>query len=179
MRTFTIIAALVCLLSACSQPAPDAALKRKADSLEILAKATKMARQMVKMKRSEDSVAYVAPDSLTAAVPKPKIVHNYGPCPVTIKKCAVVNDLRGNGKAIVVHLKNISSKKIASVKLAWTVYNKKDERIGSSTGMAKKDLAKGKTASYSWGINAPSGIRGKATVAAIKYKDGTEWRAEM
>lgn len=162
----TILAVTLCLLYSCNQPQPDAALKRRADSIELHNKARKMALEM--MKRAEDSTAYAAGHQVARSV------KSYGPCPASIKTCAVVNDLRG-GKAIVITLKNVSAKKIASVKLAWTVYNKAGRAIGSSAGMAKKELAKGRTGSYSWEINAPSGLRGKASVAGIYYKDGTKW----
>lgn len=165
----TIFAAALCLLYSCNQPQPDAALKRRADSIELNNKARKMALEM--MKRAEDSTAYAAGHQVA------RTVKSYGPCPASIKTCAVVNDLRG-GKAIVITLKNVSAKKIASVKLAWTVYNKAGKAIGGSAGMAKKELAKGRTGSYSWEINAPSGLRGKASVAGIYYKDGTKWLPE-
>jgi hypothetical protein len=166
----TIAAVSLCFLFSCNRPKPDADLKRRVDSIELQAKAKKMAQEM--MARMKDSVANAGGHEVAA-----REAINYGPCPAAIKTCAVVNDLRG-GKAIVISLKNVSGKKIGSVKLSWTVYNKAGKALGSSAGMAKKELVKGKTNKYSWEINAPNGTRGKASVAGIYYKDGTKWLPE-
>jgi hypothetical protein len=112
-----------------------------------------------------------AKDSIARAM----AVRSYGPCPVAIKKCSLVSD--SHGKAIVVAIKNISSKKINAVRLSWIVYNRAGKRIGSSNGMAKKVLASGKSGSYSWGVNAASGTQAKAYVYSIVYKDGTQWQS--
>jgi len=175
MKTFnTILPALLCfcLFFSCKQPPqPDAALKRRADSVELQAKAAKMALEM--LQRAKDSIANARGAENHEAAARPE--KSYGPCPAVVRTCAVVSDLRG-GKAIVVTLKNNSSKKIDAVKLGWTVFNKKDQKLGASSGMAKKDLAKGRTASYSWGINAPTGTRGKATIVYLHFKDGSIWK---
>jgi hypothetical protein len=92
---------------------------------------------------------------------------------VSIKTCSIVSDR--SGKSVIVTLKNISSKKIDAVRIAWTVYNKAGRAIGGSKGSAKKALAKGQSSSYAWGINAPSGTRAKASVAGIHYHDGSVW----
>src|SRR5258708_6211300 len=96
MKTLnTITLALLCLCYSCSQPTPNAALKRKADSLDIIAKANKMAQQIIQ--RSKDSAANAqrAHDSQAAAQPR----RNYGPCPVAVKKCLLISDGHG-GKAL-------------------------------------------------------------------------------
>lgn len=165
----TTIAAALCLLFSCTQPPHDTAAKRRADSLALQAKAAALAKQM--MQHEKDSLAHA--DSLARMH---AVVHrNYGPCPVAIKTCSVVSDR--SGKAVIVTLKNISSKKIDAVRISWTVYNKAGKAIGGSRGMAKKALAGGKSGSYAWGINAPSGIRAKASVAGIHYHDGSVWAA--
>lgn len=173
MKPLITIAALsLCLFYSCNRPRPDANLKRRVDSIELQAKAKKMAQEM--LQHEKDSIADAKSGRHEAVA---HAMRSYGPCPAAIKTCAVVSDLRG-GKAIVISLKNVSGKKIGSVKLAWTVYNKAGQALGSSAGMAKKELAKGKTSTYSWEINAPNGTRGKASVAGIFYKDGTKWLPE-
>lgn len=168
MKTLnTILLALLCLCYSCNQPAPNAALKRKADSADLAARANKMAAEIVK--RKEDSAAH-AKDGEAATQPR----RNYGPCPVTVKKCSLVADGHG-GKALIVSLKNSSGKKIDMVHLSWTVYNKQGNAIGSSNGKAKKALAVGKTAGFSWPVNAPNAIRAKASVYGLRFKDGSVW----
>jgi hypothetical protein len=163
----TVALALLCLCYACTEPTPNAALKRKADSADLAARANKMAAEIVK--RKEDSAAH-AKDSLAALQPR----RNYGPCPVAVKKCTLISDGHG-GKALIVSLKNSSGKKIDMVHLAWTVYNKQGNAIGSSNGKAKKPLAGGKTAGFSWPVNAPNGIRATASVYGLHFKDGSVW----
>jgi hypothetical protein len=172
--TITILAAALCLFYSCKQATPDAALKRKADSLDIVTKANKLAREM--LKRAEDSAANVrrAKESAAGALSKP--MRTFGPCLAVIKTCSVITDGHGS-KAIIVTLKNNSTKKIDAVRIAWTVYNKAGKAIGSSRGMAKKALARGRSASYSWGINAANGTRAKASIAGIHYHDGSVWAA--
>jgi hypothetical protein len=166
IRTLTTISmALLCLFYSCSAPPNNTAMQRRADSLALQAKAAAMAKQM--MQHEKDSLARAE-----AA----RVRHSYGPCPVSIKTCNVVSD--HNGKAVIVTLKNISSKKIDAVRIAWTVYNKAGKAIGGSKGSAKKALARGQSSSYAWGINAPSGTRAKASVAGIRYTDGSVWAAQ-
>ncbi|HVV56303.1 MAG TPA: hypothetical protein VHC47_13305 [Mucilaginibacter sp.] len=173
----TIFTALACLVFSCSQPSPNADLKRRADSIDIQRKATELARQMVqktkdslvRAQRINDSIA--PPKQLTA-----KTVHLSGPCPVTVKECLVVSDRHGKG--IIVTLKNTSRKKITAVDVAWVVFNKHKQRLGSSGGKARKLLPAGKTASYAWDIHAENGIYAKASVRAIRYTDGTLWMAD-
>jgi hypothetical protein len=162
----TVIAALLCLAYSCTQPPHDTEAKRRADSLALQAKAAELAKQM--LQHHEDSIAQAKAASLRRI---------YGPCPVAIKTCLLVGQSNG-AKAIVVTVKNVSSRKIDAVKLAWTVYNGKGERIGRSSGMAKKQLQKGLTGSYSWAVNAKTGIRAKASVAVIHYHDGSFWMAD-
>jgi len=159
-------AVLLCFTFSCSQPPHNTDAKRKADSLAIARKADSLAKLMVQQK--QDSLAKVQ-----AAI---KRRHHYGPCLVSVKTCALVGS--GAAKAIVVTIKNNSAKKIAAVKLAWTVFNRKNQRLGSSAGMAKRDLTKGGTGSYSWGVNAESGTRAIASVASIHYADGSVWMAD-
>ncbi|MGZ3812351.1 MAG: FxLYD domain-containing protein [Mucilaginibacter sp.] len=167
--TTTIFAALLCLFYSCKQADRSTAKRSAADSLEIQAKATQLAQQM--MQRAKDSLAKAKPVATTHKV------KSYGPCPAVVKKCSVVNDVRGT-KAILVTLKNNSGKRIDAVRIAWVVYNKQDKRIGGSSGMAKKELPKGKSTSYSWDINAPSGTHAKASVTTIHYKDGSVWKSD-
>jgi hypothetical protein len=168
----TIALALLCLLYSCTEPTPNAALKRKADSLDLALKANKLAAGIVK--RRDDSIAAAkhAQDSLAEAHPH----KDYGPCPVTLRKCSLVADGHG-GKALVVSVKNASGRKIDMVHLAWTVYNKQGKVIGSSNGKAKKLLANGKSAGYSWPVNAPNGKRATASVAGLHFADGSVWMA--
>src|SRR5437588_8721565 len=138
MKTLnTILLGVFCLCYGCKQPVPNAALKRKADSLEIIKKAKALAREML-MQRSQDSTLYVPPGKPGAAIVQPR--HNYGPCPVAIKKCTLISDGHG-GKALIVSLKNGSGKKIDMVHLSWTVYNKQGRAIGNTTGKANKMLS--------------------------------------
>ncbi len=172
MKTLnTILLGVLCLCYGCKQPEPDAALKRKADSLEIIKKAKALAHEML-MQRSQDSTLYVPPGKPSAAVVQPR--RNYGTCPVAIKKCTLVSDGHG-GKALIVSLKNGSGKKIDMVHLAWTVYNRQGRAIGSSNGKAIKALAGGKTAGFAWPVNAPNGVRAKASVYGLRFKDGSVW----
>src|ERR1700744_32318 len=161
ITTLTTIAALLCLAWSCTTPPSNTAAQRRADSLALQAKAAAMAKEM--LKHQQDSLAHA--DSLAKLHAAPH--KNYGPCPVSIKKCSVVTD--NHGKSVIVTLKNISSRKIDAVRIAWTVYNKAGKAIGGSNGMAKKALAQGKSSSYSWGINAPNGISARASVAGIHY----------
>ena len=170
IRTLTTISALLCLTYSCTTPPNNTAAKRRADSLALQAKASALAKQMIQ--HEKDSLAHA--DSLARL--HTVVVHkNYGPCPVSIKTCSLVSD--HSGKSVIVTLENISSKKIDAVRIAWTVYNKSGKAIGGSRGMAKKALPRGKTSSYAWGINAPSGTRAKASVAGIRYTDGSVWAA--
>jgi len=163
--------ALLCAFYSCSTPPNNTAAQRTKDSLALQAKATALAKQM--MQHEKDSLAHA--DSL--ARKRAAVVHkNYGPCPVSVKSCSLVSD--HSGKSVVVTLKNNSSRKIDAVRIRWTVYNKAGKAIGGSNGMARKALARGKTNSYAWGINAPSGTRAKASVAGISYHDGSIWAAE-
>jgi hypothetical protein len=162
----TIIAALLCLSYSCTQPPHYTEAQRSADSLALQAKAAALAKQM--LQHQKDSIA--AAEAVRAK-------RSYGPCPVAIKKCALAVQPNGS-KAIIVTVKNVSSRKIDAVKLAWTVYNGKGERIGGSSGMAKKALLKGVTGSYAWAVNAHSGASAKASVAAIHYHDGSVWMAD-
>jgi hypothetical protein len=165
MKTLnTILLALLCLFYSCKQPVPVTAKRSTADSLEIEAKAAKLAQEMVQ--HAKDS----------AANAKPAIAHvekSYGPCPAAVKECLISTD--SHGKSIIVTLKNNSKKKIDMVGISWTVYNKQGKKLGSSSGKAKKLLANGRSASYSWGINAETGTRAKASIYSIHYKDGTVW----
>jgi hypothetical protein len=167
-RILTTIAGaiLLCFTFSCSQPPRNTEAKRRADSLAIAHKADSLAKLMLQQKQ----------DSLAKAQAAARRKHHYGPCPVSVKTCALVGS--GAGKAIVVTIKNISAKRIAAVKLAWTVFNRKNQRLGSSAGMAKKLLAKGSVGSYSWGVNAESGTRAIASVASIHYADGSVWMAD-
>ena len=174
IKTLTTISmALLCAFYSCSTPPNNTAAKRRADSLALQAKAAAMAKQM--MQHEKDSLAHADSLARRHADAHAAIHKNYGPCPVSIKTCSVVTDR--NGKAVIVTLKNISSKKIDAVRIAWTVYNKAGKVIGGSKGSAKKVLAKGQSSSYAWGINAPSGTRAKASVAGIHYHDGSVWAA--
>lgn len=166
-RILTTIAgaALLCFTFSCSQPPTNTEAKRRADSLAIAHKADSLAKLM--LQHQKDSLA-----KLQAVRPR----HHYGPCPVSVKTCALVGS--GAAKAIVVTIKNNSAKKIAAVKLGWTVFNHKNQRLGSSAGMAKRALAKGGSGSYSWGVNAESGTRAIASVASIHYADGSVWMAD-
>ncbi|MFI5160668.1 MAG: hypothetical protein ACHQHN_05290 [Sphingobacteriales bacterium] len=168
MKTFNTIAFMsLCLLYACTEPHPNTALQRKADSLDLVTKANKLAAEIVK--RHDDSIA--------AAQRAEVHVHkDYGPCPVALKKCQLVADGHG-GKALVVSVRNASGKKIDMVHLAWTVYNKQGKVIGGSNGKAKKLLAAGKSAGYSWPVNAASGTRATASVAGLHFNDGSVWMA--
>jgi hypothetical protein len=172
IRTLTTISmALLCAFYSCSTPPNNTAAKRRVDSLALQAKALAMAKQM--MQHQKDSLAHADSLALRHAAARAAIHKNYGPCPVSVKSCAVVSD--HHGKSVIVTLKNISSRKIDAVRIAWTVYNKSGKAIGGSKGSAKKALARGKTSSYAWGINAPSGTRAKASVAGIRYTDGSVW----
>jgi len=167
-KTFTIITlASLCLLYSCTEPKPNAALQRKADSLDLVTKANKMAAEIVK--RRDDSIAAAKSTEI-------HIHKDYGPCPVSLKKCSLVADGHG-GKALVISVKNASRKKIDMVHLAWTVYNKQGKVIGGSNGKAKKLLAAGKSAGYSWPVNAPNGKRATASVAGLHFADGSVWMA--
>lgn len=172
IRTLTTISmALLCAFYSCSTPPNNTAAQRTKDSIALQAKATALAKQM--MQHEKDSLAHA--DSL--ARKRAAVVHkNYGPCPVSVKSCSLVSD--HSGKSVVVTLKNNSSRKIDAVRIRWTVYNKSGKAIGGSRGSAKKALARGKSGSYAWGINAPSGTRAKASVAGISYHDGSIWAAE-
>jgi len=55
------------------------------------------------------------------------------------------------------------------------VYNKQGRAIGSSNGKAKKMLTVGKTAGFSWPVNAPNGIRAQVSVSGLHFKDGSVW----
>jgi hypothetical protein len=173
MKTLSTIflVALLCLLYSCTQQSQKTVVIKRsaADSAEIMAKATRLANDMVQ--RAKDSLA----NAQAAAKPvvHARTVKSYGPCPAMVKECLLVEDR--NGKAIIVTLKNNSTKKIDVIGVSWVVYNKHGERIGSSSGKAKKVLAKGKSGSYSWGINAASGTHAKASVYSIHYKDGSVW----
>ncbi|MBS1501657.1 MAG: hypothetical protein JST32_06325 [Bacteroidetes bacterium] len=174
----TMIAACVCLIFSCSEPRPDADLKRRADSIDIQRKAAQIAKRM--MKQAQDNAAQAGSRKDSIETPKhlaAKTVRVSGPCPVKVSACLVVSD--EHGKGIVVTLKNTSHKKIAMVDVAWVVYNKQNERLGSSGGKAKKTLPAGRTASYAWGINAEHGTHAKASVRSIRYNDGSVWTAEM
>jgi hypothetical protein len=173
----TISLAFLCLFYSCKQSDRGAPTKiteqgvskrSVADSIEIEAKATKMAHDM--MQRAKDSAANVPKKVVRTAPAK-----SYGPCPAAIKECLVVTDR--NGKSIIVTLKNNSAKKIDVVGISWVVYNKANKRIGSSNGKAKKVLARGKSTSYAWDINASTGTHAKASVSSIHYKDGSLWQA--
>jgi len=183
MRTFRTIYylplfAAVSLVFSCKSPQPDAALKRRADSLDAQLKIAKLAQQQAQ--RTADSAlrAQHVKDSLAkiAAVEHkeaPKATPHYGPCPVIVKASYLTGS--AVNKAIIVSLKNTSKKKIDAVKLTWTVYNHAGKAIGSSGGMAKKNLAKGRAGSYSWSVNAPNGTKAKAAVAYVHFADGTVW----
>jgi len=162
----TIIAALLCLAYSCTQPPHDTEAKRRADSLALQTKAAELAKQILQHQK----------DSLAQAQAT-RVKRSYGPCPVAIKKCTLASQSDGS-KAIIVTVKNVSARKIDAVKLAWSVYNNKGERIGGSSGMAKRQLQKGLTGSYSWVVNARSGIRARASVAMIHYHDGSVWMAD-
>ncbi len=183
MRTYRTIyflplMAAVSLVFSCKSPQPDAALKRRADSLDAQLKIAKLAQQQaqhtadsaLRAQRIKDSL-----DRLSTAEHKeaPKAVPHYGPCPVVVKASYLTGG--AVNKAIIVSLKNTSKKKIDAVKLTWTVYNHAGKAIGSSGGMAKKNLAKGRSGSYSWSVNAPNGTKAKASVAYVHYADGTVW----
>jgi hypothetical protein len=159
-------AALLCFTFSCSQPPRNTGAKREAESLAIARKADSLARLMLQQKQ----------DSLAKVQATVKRRHNYGPCPVIVKTCALVGS--GAAKAIVVTIKNNSAKKIAAVKLGWTVFNRKNQKLGSSAGMAKRALTTGGIGSYSWGVNAESGTRAIASVASIHYADGSVWMAD-
>lgn len=161
----TILLALLCLLYSCTEPAKHDNKRSAADSAEIVAKATKMANDMVQ--RAKDSAAQAQ------AVKPVQPAKSYGPCPAAVKECVLVEDR--HGKSIVVKVKNNSAKKIDVIGVSWVVFNKRNQRIGSSSGKAKKVLAKGKLGSYAWGINAASGTHAKASVYSIHYKDGSVW----
>src|SRR5579872_4513569 len=149
MKTLnTILLALLCLCYGCKQPKADAVLKRRADSLDSVKKAKAHDKLM---QSAQDSTLYVPPAKGGAAKVQPR--HNYGPCPVAIKKCTLISDGHG-GKALVVSLKNGSGKRIDMVHLAWTVYNKQGRAIGSSNGKAIKTLAVGKTAGFAWPVRS-------------------------
>ncbi|HTD98467.1 MAG TPA: FxLYD domain-containing protein [Mucilaginibacter sp.] len=168
MKTLnTILLALLCLFYSCKQPVPATAKRSTADSLEIVAKATKLAQEMVQ--RAKDSVANTQPGKAATV----HIEKSYGPCPAAVKECLITTD--SHGKSIIVTLKNNSKKKIDMVGVSWTVYNKQGKKLGSSSGKARKLLANGRSASYSWGINAETGTRAKASIYSIHYKDGTVW----
>ncbi|MDB5137000.1 MAG: hypothetical protein JWP37_3603 [Mucilaginibacter sp.] len=173
----TISLALLCLFYSCKQSDRAAPTKISdqgtskrsvADSIEIQAKATKMAHDM--MQHAKDSASNTS-KRIVHAVP----ARSFGPCPAAIKECLVVTDR--NGKSIIVTLKNNSAKKIDVVGISWVVYNKLNKRIGNSNGKAKKVLARGKSTSYAWGINASTGTHAKASVYSIHYKDGSLWQA--
>jgi hypothetical protein len=173
----TIFAVTACLVFSCSEPKPNADLKRRADSVDIQRKAAQIARRM--MKQAQDSAALAQhADSDSLAAPKhltAKTVRPSGPCPVSVRACSLVTD--SHGKSIIVTIKNTSRKKIAMVGVSWVVFNKHNQRLGSSGGKAKKMLPAGKTASYAWGVNAESGTHAKASVYTILYKDGSVWTA--
>ena len=183
MRTYRTIyflplMAAVCLVFSCKSPQPDAALKRKADSLEAQLKIAKLAQQQAQQRADSALRAQHLKDSLAkiaAAEPKaaPKAEPHYGPCPVLVKASYLTGG--GANNAIIVSLKNTSKKKIDAVKLTWTVYNHAGKAIGNSGGMAKKNLAKGRAGSYSWSVNAPNGTKAKAAVAYVHFADGTVW----
>lgn len=168
MKTFnTILLALLCLCFSCKQTEPAKQQHTAAaDSAEIATKAAQLAQQMVQ--RAKDSMAI-------AQAVKPLKVKSYGPCPAKVKKCLIANN--GGSKAIVVTVKNTSNKKIDMIGVAWVVYNKKHQRLGSSSGKAKKVLPGGGSASYSWGINAEIGTNATASVYSIHYHDGSVWLA--
>src|ERR1700749_971654 len=116
MKTLnTILLALLCLLYSCSQPPKSKAMASTGDSAEIVAKATKMANEM--MQRAKDSAA-----KAQAAVKPVRPAKSYGPCPATVKECLIVEDR--HGKAIIVKLINNSAKKIDVIGVSWVVFNK-------------------------------------------------------
>lgn len=168
MKTLnTILLAGLCLFYSCTPPDKKSAHQRSAaDSLEIVAKATQLAKVM--LQHAKDSAA-------KAQAAQIKRNRYYGPCPAAIKECQVSTDR--HGKSIIVTLKNNSAKKIAVVGIQWVVYNKAGKRLGASSGKAKKPLAGGHSASYAWGINAATGTHAKASVYSILYKDGSVWLA--
>jgi len=96
-------------------------------------------------------------------------------CRVVVTKCSIVTD---GSKAVIVMAKNNTGKKIDAIKIAWMVYNKAGKMIGNSAGLARKALSNGKSASYSWTINAPSGRSAKAFVYSIHYTNGSTWKVE-
>jgi hypothetical protein len=98
-------------------------------------------------------------------------------CPVSLKKCSLVNG-RAGLKGIIISLQNRTSRKIAMVKIGWLLYNKSGKRISYSTGLAKKEVSKGKSASYSWDIDTHAAFRAKAFICSLRYKDGSKWAVE-
>ena len=164
-KTFTaILLASFCLFYSCKQSEQKAATVPAVDTTHITAKVAK---------KDTDTVR------------KPKYVVNVEAlylksrrtCPATIRKCSVVTDISGS-RAIIVNLQNTTTKKIGAVKVWWIVYNKSGKMVGNSNGMAKKALARGKSASYSWGINANKGSTAKAFVYIIRYGDGSSWKVD-
>ena len=168
IKTFTtILLASLCLFYSCKQSEQKAATVPVADTTHITAKVAK---------KDTDTVA---------AIHRPKNVVNVEAlylksrrtCPATIRKCSVVTDISGS-RAIIVNLQNTTNKKIGAVKVWWIVYNRSGKMVGNSNGMAKKELARGKSASYSWGINANKGSTAKAFVYIIRYGDGSSWKVD-
>lgn len=168
MKTLnTILLAFLCLIYSCTQPVQKtSAAKPAADTAKVLAK--------VVIKKSPEKVirAKRAKTSLNDLYAKSKRT-----CPVLVKKCNIV--VGGNGsRAIIVTLQNNTAKKIGAVKVSWIVYNRSGQQIGNSSGMAKKEVARGRSASYSWDIYAHNGTLAKAFVYNIHYKDGSMWKVE-
>lgn len=171
MKTLnTILLALICLFYSCTQQSPKVPAAPPADSTRTAATPTvkpsdTVAQVKVKVKvKNKDNT-----DELYA--------RSRRSCPVVVKKCYLVTDINGS-RAIVVTMQNNAPKKMSAVKVVWTVFNRSGKTLGIANGMAKKALARGRTASYSWAVNMHSSARAKAFIYSIRYQDGSVWKVE-
>jgi len=166
-KTFTaILLASFCLFYSCKQSEQKATAVPNVDTAHITAKVAK---------KDTDTVAVQHPKYLVNV--EALYLKSRRTCPATIRKCSVVTDISGS-RAIIVNLQNTTDKKIGAVKVWWIVYNKSGKMVGNSNGMAKKALARGKSASYSWAINANKNSTAKAFVYIIRYGDGSSWKVD-
>jgi hypothetical protein len=173
MRTLTtILLASVCLLYSCRQSdkpakpaahAADSTKSAKDTTAKTPDQATKKDSNIVVHHRHENPEDLYAKSRLS--------------CPVIVKKCSIVTS-RGGLKDVVVTIQNNAVKKISTIKIAWILYNKSGKKLDYSNGMAKKEVARGRSASYSWDIDTRKATKAKAFVYSIRYKDGTTWKVE-
>lgn len=164
----TILFAVLCLCYSCKSPVPTVR------SVAAARDTIKIHDTVTVIKKTTDTVAKA---KAVQADPEDLYAKSKSSCPVSLKKCSLVNG-RAGLKDIIVSLQNRTSKKISMVKIGWLIYNRSGKRVGYSTGLAKKEVAKGKSASYSWDVDTHAAFRAKAFICSLRYKDGSRWAVE-